>query len=112
MRRIPIATAETGMVLAKPVLNQAGLTVLAAGTELDGDLLRRLERMDLEAVYVEGAAEAEGSSLAEREAQLERRFRQVLDDPAQRMILEAVRGHLRRSYAVLPQGEAAPGGAA
>jgi len=111
MRRIAVAAAEAGMVLAKPVLNQTGLTVLTAGTELDADLLRRLERMGLDAVYVEGAAEAPaGTSLADREAQLERRFRQVADDPVQQMIREAVRAHLRRSYAVLPAPET--GGAA
>lgn len=110
MKRIPVAAAEPGMALARPVLNQAGLIVLTAGTELDEDLVRRLQRMGLTAIYVEGAADAgTGTSLADREAQLEKRFRQVAEDPVQQMIREVVRAQLRRSYAVLP---ASGGGAA
>lgn len=110
MKRIPVTAAEIGMVLARPLLNQAGLTVVTAGTELDEQLVRRLERMGLSAIYVEGAAEAGGgTSLADREAQLDKRFRQVAEDPVQQMIREVVRAQLRRSYAVLPAGE---GGAA
>jgi hypothetical protein len=94
------------MTLAKPVTNATGLTILATGTVLDQDLIRRLERMNLAAVYVEGTADQRGGlSLAEQEHQLARRFRKVAEDPVQQMIREAVRHHLRATYAVLPQGQ-------
>lgn len=106
MKRIPLDQATPGMTLAKPVTNATGLTVLAAGTALDQDLIGRLERMNLTAIYVEGSADAQGGlSLAEQEQRLTRRFRQVADDPVQQLIHDAVRHHLRATYAVLPQGQ-------
>lgn len=108
MKRIPLDAVTPGMTLAKPVTNQSGLTVLAAGTVLDQDLIGRLERMNLNAVFVEGTAdEPERMSLADQEQRLTHRFRKVADDPIQQMIRDAVRHHLRATYAVLPQGQGA-----
>ncbi len=108
MKRVPLDEAEPGMVLAKPVTNQTGMTVLPAGTELDQDLLKRLDRMNLTAVYVEGVAGAAGAkSPADLEQDLNRRFRKVTGDPTQVMIREAVRRHVQAA-----QAEAAAGGAA
>ena len=108
MKRVPLDEAEPGMVLAKPVTNQTGVTVLPVGTELDQDLLKRLDRMNLTAVYVEGNAGAAGTkSPADLEQDLNRRFRKVGDDPTQVMIREAVRRHVQAA-----QAEAAAGGAA
>ncbi|MFM8541162.1 MAG: hypothetical protein ACKOBZ_06780 [Nitrospira sp.] len=113
MKRVPLDAAEPGMVLAKPVTNQTGVTVLPAGTELDQDLLKRLDRMNLNAVYVEGVASAAGDkSPAEVEQEMERRFRKVAGDPTQVMIREAVRRHLH-AVRQAAQGEAtAEGGVA
>lgn len=112
MKRVPLDEAEPGMVLAKPVTNQTGVTVLPAGTELDQELLKRLDRMNLSAVYVEGAASAAGGkSQAELEQDLNQRFRKVAGDPTQAMIREAVRRHLHAVHAAA-QAEAAEGGAA
>jgi tryptophan synthase alpha subunit len=96
------------MVLAKPVTNQTGVTVLPAGTELDQDLLKRLARMNLSAVYVEGTSGAAGAtSLAELEAAMVRRFRKVAADPAQIMIRDAIRRQLQAAQADAAQGGSA-----
>lgn len=112
MKRVPLDGAEPGMVLAKPVINQTGVTVLPAGTELDQDLLKRLDRMNLTAVYVEGTASATGArSPAELEQEMAQRFRKVAGDPTQVMIREAVRRHLH-AVQQAAQAEAAAGGPA
>nr|MBI3612903.1 hypothetical protein [Nitrospirota bacterium] len=112
MKRVPLDEAAPGMVLAKPVINQTGVTVLPAGTELDQDLLKRLDRMNLNAVYVEGAGGAAAAkSPADLEQELHQRFRQVAGDPTQVMIREAVRRHLHAAQQAA-QAEAAAGGTA
>lgn len=113
MKRVPLDEAEPGMVLAKPVTNQTGVTVLPAGTELDRELLKRLDRMNLAAVYVEGDAGAAGAkSPADVEQDLTRRFRKVAGDPTQAMIREAVRRHVQAARQGAQAEAAAAGGAA
>ena len=65
MKRIPLEQAVPGMVLAKPVMNSAGMVVVAAGMALDAPWITHLERMGTTAVYVEGAA-GEGASKLSR----------------------------------------------
>lgn len=113
MKRVPLDEAEPGMVLAKPVTNQTGVTVLPAGTELDQELLKRLDRMNLTAVYVEGAASAaEAKSPADLEQDLNQRFRKVAGDPTQVMIREAVRRHVQAAQQAAHAEAPSAGGAA
>ncbi|WHZ24046.1 MAG: hypothetical protein OJF47_003158 [Nitrospira sp.] len=101
MRRVVLEELTPGMVLAKPIINTAGLVVLAAGAELDEATLSRLQHLGTASVFVEGeAGDASGKTLAELEAELDHRFRLVNDDPRQRLILEAIRFHLRNSQGV------------
>ena len=44
MKRVVIEELTTGMILAKPVTNNAGLVVLPVGAELDEATLSRLQR--------------------------------------------------------------------
>jgi len=101
MRRVVLEELTSGMVLAKPVVNAAGLVVLAAGAELDEATLARLQRLGAASVFVEGeAGDERGKTLAELEAELDHRFRLVRNDPRQLTILEAIRLHLRNSHGV------------
>ncbi|MBA2485804.1 MAG: hypothetical protein H0V35_06855 [Nitrospira sp.] len=101
MRRVVMEELTPGMILAKAVTNLAGLVVLASGAELDEATLRRLRRMDLAFVCVEGeAGEAGGKTLAELEAELDHRFRLVCHDPIQRQLQEALRLHIRSTHGV------------
>jgi hypothetical protein len=96
MKRVPIDDAVPGMVLAKAVTNQAGLTIIATGTALDESLIDRLRRMGVPAIYAAGSAAGEesGRTLAELEEDIARRFRKVAGDPLQCRIREAVRRRL------------------
>ena len=104
MKRVVINELSPGMVLAKPVTNTAGLPVLGAGAELDSSLIDRLQRLGLTSVYVEGGAEdSTGKTLAELEAELEHRFRYVLQDPLQALIFRQMRDHLRANHGLQEQ---------
>jgi hypothetical protein len=109
MKRVVIDELLPGMVLAKPVTNAAGLPVVAAGAELDSSIIDRLQQLGLTSVYVAGnAGDTTGKSLTELEAELEHRFRKVLQDPLQAKILHHIRDHLRATHGVQEQ-EGSPG---
>ena len=109
MKRVVIEELTPGMILAKPVTNNTGLVVLPLGAELDEATLTRLQRLGLTSVYVEGdAGDASGKTLAELEAELDHRFRRVIDDPIQCQIREAIRLQLRTSHGVPDNQEAPP----
>lgn len=109
MKRVVIEELTAGMVLAKPVTNSTGLVVLPLGAELDESTLARLQRLGLTSVYVEGdAGDASGKTLAELEAELDHRFRRVIDDPLQYQLREAIRLQLRATRGVANPPEASP----
>ncbi len=99
MRRVVLHELLPDMVLARPVTNANGLPIVAAGTILDAVMIERLRQMELASVYVEGdALDSRGKTLAELEAELEHRFRQVAQDPIQQLILRTLRTHLRATH--------------
>jgi hypothetical protein len=105
MKRVVIDELLPGMVLAKSVTNTAGLPVVAAGAELDRSMIDRLQQLGLTLVYVEGdAGDTTGKTLAELEAELEHRFRRVLQDSLQALILRQIRDHLRATHGLQEQG--------
>lgn len=104
MKRVVIDELLPGMVLAKPVTNASGLPVVAAGAELDSSIIDRLQQLGLTSVYVAGnAGDTTGKTLTELEAELEHRFRKVLQDPLQAKILRHMRDHLRATHGVQEQ---------
>ncbi|GKS64006.1 hypothetical protein YTPLAS72_13100 [Nitrospira sp.] len=103
MRRVVPQDLEPNMILAKPVTNANGLPIVAAGTILDVAMIERLRQMDLPSVYVDGETlDCGGKTLAELEAKLDHRFRQVAHDPVQQLILQALRIHLRTTHGLGP----------
>ena len=55
MQKIPLSLAKAGFVLAKPVLRDNGMVLVAEGTELTEALLARLASMEVASLTVEGA---------------------------------------------------------
>lgn len=54
MQKIPLNLAKPGMKLAKPILRDNGLVLVAENTELSEALLERLDRMDVAMISVQG----------------------------------------------------------
>ena len=52
IKRIPLADALEGMVLARDIANDTGMTLCAEGTPLTEDLMQRFEQMEITDIYV------------------------------------------------------------
>lgn len=96
MRKLSIDKLEVGMVLAKPLL-RGTMVVLGEGTILTEAWISRIEDMDTSHLFVEGAPE---QTIPKEEAltQLDRRFRNVLDQPYMTTIKELVQEHIEGLY--------------
>ncbi len=85
MQKIPLNLAKAGMKLAKPILRDNGLVLVAENTELSESLLERLERMDVAMVTVQGNPVDLGGGGTNpytiRIERLEHLFRKHGDDP-------------------------------
>jgi hypothetical protein len=86
-----------GMKLAKPVMGQNGMVLLAEGTQLNEKLMQRIQEMDIEGIFVEGAA-LPPDPLDETLASLEKRFESVQDRPNMGLIKRAVQEHIESLY--------------
>jgi hypothetical protein len=96
MKKVPIDKLEAGMILAKPVL-RGSMVILAEGVELTDTWISRIEDMDIEYLFVEGAAE-QAIPLEEALASLDARFRRVEGEPYMSLIRKIVREHIERLY--------------
>lgn len=54
MQKIPIDLAKPGMKLARPVVKDGGITVMAEGMELTEALIDRLDTMKIDKIVVQG----------------------------------------------------------
>jgi len=88
MQKIALDRAKPGMVLAKAVENDRGMTLYGAGTELTEKAITRLSNMEVQKITVEGhpIQTGDGRSLEQQEEALRARFRKVRDDPLMRKI--------------------------
>lgn len=89
MQKIPLKLAKAGMKLAKPVVNDRGMTLCGAGTELAEETIQRLVRMEVKRIAVEGHPVDTGGkekSLAQKLEELDTRFKKVQNDPLMKKI--------------------------
>ena len=89
MQKISLKQATAGMKLAKPVENDRGMTLCGAGTELTGDTIDRLIRMEVKRITVEGHPVDTGQeekSLDQLLKELDGRFEKVAGDPLMKKI--------------------------
>ncbi len=85
MQKIPITLTAPGMKLAKPVTNEGGMTIVAEGIELTGNLISRLKSMKIDCVTVHGhpvdmGGKVAGTRFAERVKRLDHLFRRYDKD--------------------------------
>ena len=89
MQKIPLKQARPGMTLAKPVVNDRGMTLVGAGTQLTQDTIDRLAGMEVKRITVEGHPVDTGQeekSLDQMLDDLDKRFMKVKDDPLMKKI--------------------------
>ncbi|MBI9080181.1 MAG: hypothetical protein JEY79_10645 [Pseudodesulfovibrio sp.] len=85
MQKIPIDLAAPGMKLAKPVIKEGGMTIMAEGMELTESLIVRLENMKIDRITVQGhpvdmGGAGSGTKYAERLERLDVLFRRYGED--------------------------------
>ena len=89
MQRISLNRAKPGMVLAKAVENDRGMTLYGEGTELTEKAIARLSNMEIERITVQGHPVDMGDGGQSLEGQIEalrNRFRKVRQDSLMRKI--------------------------
>jgi hypothetical protein len=92
MQKIPLRHAKPGMVLAKAVENDRGMTLYGAGTELTENAIARLSAMEVQKITVEGhpVDTGDGGRNLEQEVEALRfRFRKVGRDPLMQKVQSA-----------------------
>ena len=97
MRRIRVQEAKVGEVLAAPLIDRQGRTLLPKGAKLSPAVLSRLQGWGVFELDIEGqGARASKKSTDQLLADLEHRFADWQDQPLMRQIEEIARRHLRR----------------
>ena len=102
MQKIPIMLATADMVLARDVFrgdSPAGMPVCGKATVLTDALIARLERLDIQSVYVEGhPVWDEGDrSLDDVLRDLDKRFEKVAADPLTTRLYDIYKAYLIKS---------------
>ncbi|MCX8043262.1 MAG: hypothetical protein N3B18_03955 [Desulfobacterota bacterium] len=99
MQRISIEQARPGMTVAKPVMNEAGVVLVGAGTPLTDSTIERLKHLEISSIIVKGRPLDIGVQDKPFEqvcAELDERFSLVSDDKLCGQIKEIIRNDLRR----------------
>jgi hypothetical protein len=99
MQRIPLERAAEAMTLAKPVVNDNGVTLIREGTDLTRPLIERLKNLGIRQIVVQGhPLNTEGDvekPLSVLETELEDRFRPTQSNPLMRQVKEIFLKELR-----------------
>ena len=102
MQKIPTELATPGMRLAKSVLRENGMTIMAEGMELTQPLIDRLLAMDVDRIVVRGnpvdLGEGPGGA-DDRLGRMDHLFRGFADDPYMMKVKAFVSRHFRMAAA-------------
>ena len=73
-KSILLEDAEVGMVLAKAIANDRGMTLCAEGTSLTEDLIERFRDMEIDSIYIESNKEMTQEEYLALKQKIEKRF--------------------------------------
>ena len=97
MQRIRVQEAKVGDMLAEPIVDRQGRTLLPKGAKLSPAVLSRLQGWGVFELNIEGQGSwASDKSSAELLADLEHRFADWQDQPLMKQIEDLARRHLNR----------------
>lgn len=97
MKKIAIESATSGTRLAKPVMNDSGITLFGEGTVLDDKSIDRIKALGIDYIYVEGHP-LPRRSLEEEMKELERRFSKITNIPYMTTIKTAIKEYIYSLY--------------
>ncbi|HVN95987.1 MAG TPA: hypothetical protein VMT62_06130 [Syntrophorhabdaceae bacterium] len=97
MAKLSLDRLETGMKLAKPVQNAAGMVLLGENTELTAELIDRIRGMGIDSVYIQGMTKP-AIPMETMLSDLYERFRPVEKEPHMDLIKKALKEHIEGLY--------------
>lgn len=97
VQKIPINELKVGMVVARAITNDSGMVLLSEGTALTDSLIKRLNRMDLQSIFIEGAP-LNGKSREEMLSDLDKRFKKTEKEPYMNVIKGAIKARIEEVY--------------
>ena len=74
IKRIPITDALEGMVLARGIASDTGMTLCADGTPLTEDLIQRFEQMEITDIYIKDEEPLSQEDYSALKQKIEHRF--------------------------------------
>lgn len=99
MQKIPLDKATSGMVIAKPVMNESGVVLIGEGTALTDAALEKLKDLEIPHVIVKGRPLDAGTpekSLDQLYAELDERFTLVAADKLCMQIKDLIKKDMKR----------------
>ncbi len=98
MQKIPLDKAEAGMILAKPIARENGVVLMGEGTELNEQLIERLQNLDIQKVTVKGRPLGgdDEKPVETLYAELEERFSIVSSDKLCTQIKDIIKKDIKR----------------
>ena len=97
MSKIATDKLESGMKLAKPVVNSSGMVLIGENTELTDDLISRIKGMDVDGVYIHVMSKP-SVTIEVMLAGLDERFRIAESEPRMDLLKKIFREHLEGLY--------------
>ena len=74
IKRIPLTDAREGMVLARGIANDTGMTLCAEGTSLSEALIQRFEQMAITDIYIKNEEPLSQDEYSALKQEIEHRF--------------------------------------
>ncbi len=97
MQKLPVKLITPGMILARDILNEKGIALASAGTEISDKLLFRMENMRIRHAFVKGCpvqlAQYLPRSLDEKLADMEIGFMHVGQNDLMRKFRVLLKAH-------------------
>lgn len=94
LKIIVLSKSEEGMVLARALTNDKGITLCAEGTVLTQSLIARFDRMGIETLYIETQEKLPEEEYLSLKAEIERLFEKATGDPIMEPLKEIVLARL------------------
>lgn len=99
MQRISLENAKPGMTVAKPVVNESGVVLIGAGTQLTESALEKLKSLEITSIIVTGRPVDTGvpeKPLEQLWAELDERFSPVAGDKLCQQIKDIIRNDFKQ----------------
>ena len=97
MLKVSIESVESGAVLAKPIMNDEGATLIGAGVEVSGPLKDKLVNMGITEVFIVGR-KAPDIPKEEFVAKINTMFTKAEEDPRMAAMKRALLAHIEELY--------------